>query len=413
MELRAGYKQTEIGVIPEDWEVRPFTRTLHIGSGQVDPRRDEFRDMILVAPDHLVENTGCLISRVTASDQRAKSGKYRFFAGDIVYSKIRPYLNKVMLAQFDGLCSADMYPLSASAGAEGAFCFYSLLSKRFVSFASTVSVRNAIPKINREELAQFSFALPPLPEQRAISAALSDADALIASLDALIAKKRDLKLAAMQQLLTGKTRLPGFTREWDLKRLGELGVTYGGLTGKSKADFGHGVGRYIPFLNIMANVVIDPIDLELVDVSANEKQNLAQEGDLFFNGSSETPEEVGMCSLLSCELDNLYLNSFCFGFRLRDKNAAHGLYLAYFFRSQRGRELFAALAQGATRYNLSKRALMAVSFRCPSPTEQVAIAEVMIDMDSALTALEAKRDKARALKQGMMQALLTGRIRLV
>ncbi len=112
-----------------------------------------------------------------------------------------------------------------------------------------------------------------ISEQRAIAAALSDVDALIGALDRLIAKKRDLKQAAMQQLLTGQTRLPGFSGEWVVKRMKSLGNTYGGLTGKTKIDFGHGRARYIPFMNVMTGTVIDVDWLEAIDVSSNEVQN--------------------------------------------------------------------------------------------------------------------------------------------
>lgn len=289
------------------------------------------------------------------------------------------------------------------------YLFYSLSYIGLARLADTTSV----PQINNKHINPLLFLAPKVEEQRAIAAALSDADALIAALEGMIAKKRDLKQAAMQHLLTGKTRLPGFSGEWEVKRLGEIGSTYGGLTGKSKVDFGHGSAKYITFMNIMTNVLISRNGFENVDISANENQNKAMQGDLFFNGSSETPEEVGMCSLLEGAFENLYLNSFCFGFRLRDQHAASGLYLAYYFRSSSGRELLASLAQGATRYNLSKRALMAVQVKLPMPEEQTAIAEVLSDMDAELAALEAQAAKARAVKQGMMQELLTGRVRLV
>lgn len=125
--------------------------------------------------------------------------------------------------------------------------------------------------------------------------------------------------------------------DWEIKTLGELGVTYGGLTGKTKADFGQGSERYIPFLNVMNNVIINHNQLEKVRIKPTEFQNAVRKGDLFFNGSSETPEEVGMCSLLKNEVSGVYLNSFCFGFRLFDKNLSSGIYLAYFFRSGAGR----------------------------------------------------------------------------
>ena len=217
----------------------------------------------------------------------------------------------------------------------------------------------------------------------------------------------------MQQLLSGQTRLPGFRGEWTATRLGDLGDTYGGLTGKTKEDFGEGNARYITFLNVMMNSILKPDLFESVRVFSAEAQNRAAAGDLFFNGSSETPEEVGMCSLLTEDHEDLYLNSFCFGFRLFPNAFIDGLYLAYFLRSGEGRRLMYSLAQGATRYNLSKTALKNIVFPLPRMPEQKAIAEVLSDMDAEITALEARLTKTRDLKQGMMQELLTGRTRLV
>ena len=120
-----------------------------------------------------------------------------------------------------------------------------------------------------------------------------------------------------------------------------------------------------------------------------------------------------MCAVLAQDVQDVFLNSFCFGFRFRDGRCADGLYLAYFFRSQEGRELLKSLAQGATRYNLSKTALLKIAFPLPRPPEQTAIAAILSDMDAEIAALEAKLAKARNLKQGIMQELLTGRIRLI
>ena len=163
----------------------------------------------------------------------------------------------------------------------------------------------------------------------------------------------------------------------------------------------------------MNNVVIDHDIFDCVKISPNESQNRVIKGDLLFNGSSETPEEVAMCSVITAEAPFLFLNSFCFGFRFRSDADADGLFLAYYLRSKVGRELMKSLAQGSTRYNISKGAFLKSKLRMPSRPEQSAIASVLSDMDTELAALEARRDKAIALKQGMMQELLTGRIRLV
>jgi type I restriction enzyme S subunit len=134
---------------------------------------------------------------------------------------------------------------------------------------------------------------------------------------------------------------------------------------------------------------------------------------LLDNGSSESPEEVAMCSLVTFDLPNLYLNSFCFGFRPKAAASFNGLFLTYLMRSGSGREMVKSLAQGSTRYNLSKGAMLNTLLRLPSEEEQTAIAQVLSDMDAELAALETRREKTRQLKQGMMQVLLTGRTRLV
>lgn len=412
-EIKPGYKQTEAGVIPEAWEARPLLSVVRLANGQVDPTVEPYKSMPLIAPDHIASGTGTLLKIQTAEEQGAISGKYLFSSGDIIYSKIRPYLKKAVHVDFVGLCSADMYPMTPLPGVSASFVLPVLLGHRFSSYAETVSVRSGMPKINREELACFSIALPPAEEQECIGSAFSDMDALISSLDQLIAKQRDIQQATMQQLFTGQRRLPGFSGEWEVKPMRALGSTYGGLAGKTKSDFGHGDARYIPFMNVMTDTVIDANWLEHVDIAPDEIQNLAKKGDLFFNGSSETPEEVGFCSVLLEDIPSLYLNSFCFGFRFNAGAKVNGLFFAYWFRSKAGRAAMSVLAQGATRYNIAKSAFMQLEIPQPSEEEQTAIATILSDMDAALAALEARRDKARQLKQGMMQELLTGRIRLV
>lgn len=421
MELKVGYKQTEVGVIPEDWRIQPLglltdlSRPISYGIVQTGPNVANGVRCLRVLD---IEN-----GRINKSDlittKREISTAYKrtiLKAGDLVMP-LRGKVGEV------GAVDEDLAGSNLTRGValiairsewSGLFC------RQFIAAPST-RVRlqqamngSALQEIPIAALRAFKIALPPTkPEQEAIAEALSDADALIESLDQLIAKKRQIKQGTMQELLTGKRRLPGFGGEWDSKRLGDLGSTYGGLTGKTKSDFGEGSSRYITFMNVMSNVVIDCEIFEPVRVSSTESQNRAIKGDLFFNGSSETPEEVGLCSVLADSVADVYLNSFCFGFRFREGAKADGLYFAYYFRSLMGRELLKSLAQGATRYNLSKTALLKVAFLLPSLEEQSAIAAVLSDMDTELTALETRLAKARKVKQGMMQELLTGRIRLL
>jgi type I restriction enzyme S subunit len=252
-----------------------------------------------------------------------------------------------------------------------------------------------------------------LLDQRAIAAAISNTDKLIVSLERFITKKQDVKRGLMQELLTGKTRLPGFSGDWTPTMLGSLGSTYGGLTGKSGDDFGHGGGRFVTFVEVMRDARLRGTDLAKVAVKPGERQNAVRRGDVLFNGSSETPEEVALASVVELDEPNVFLNSFCFGYRRSSNATVDPWFLAYYFRAAPGRELVASLAQGSTRYNIAKSKLLQADVMLPSFKEQEAIAEVVREADDEIAALERRLHSARAIKQGMMQELLTGRTRLL
>lgn len=209
-----------------------------------------------------------------------------------------------------------------------------------------------------------------------------------------------------------QTELGIIPEDWQVEKLVSIGFTYAGLTGKKKDDFNCGSAKYIPFLNILNNPRIDIYDLEYVNVRPNEIQNVVQDGDLFFNTSSETPEEVGMCSVLTEKIENTYLNSFCFGYRLYNNDKVAGVFLSYYFRSTIGRTLMSVLAQGATRYNLAKSTFLESKIALPPIREQRRIAEALSDVDALIAALDKKIAKKRLIKQGTMQQLLTGKKRL-
>ena len=403
--VKAGYKQTEVGVIPEDWNVGYVGDSFNVRNQLRLPISQSARERMAGAYPYY----GATGVQGWINEYRVE-GVYALIGEDgdhFLKWRIQP-----MTLLVSGKFNVNNHAHLIQGSSNLTEWFYWFFSNRDITNYLTRQGAGRF-KLSKAALIQLPCALPSPLEQRAITTALSDVDALLAAQEKLIAKKRDIKQAAMQQLLTGKQRLPGFSEKWEVMRMKSLGNTYGGLTGKTKVDFGHGRAQYIPFMNVMTDTVIDVDWLELVDVSSNEVQNLTQKGDLFFNGSSETPEEVGFCSVLLQDVPNLYLNSFCFGFRFNSDAKVNGLFFAYWFRSVKGREKMAVLAQGATRYNIAKSAFLKLELPQPPEEEQAAIATVLSDMDADLAALEQQRDKTRALKQGMMQALLTGRIRLV
>jgi type I restriction enzyme S subunit len=191
------------------------------------------------------------------------------------------------------------------------------------------------------------------------------------------------------------------------KILSELGFTYAGLSGKTQKDFGRGK-PFIPFMNIMSNGKIDPKFMGLVDVAPNERQNAVQKGDLFFTTSSETPEEVGMTSVLLEDVGECYLNSFCFGFRLYNFDDLLPEFAPYLFRGCEVRKQIINLGQGYTRFNLPKTELLKkLKLSLPSESEQKQISEILTKADSIIEKTQAAIAKYKAIKQGMLQDLFT------
>jgi type I restriction enzyme S subunit len=159
-----------LGQIPAHWKVMTFNRACSIVGGQVDPKLEPYCDMRLIAPDHIESGTGRLLETETAAEQAAISGKYLFQRGDILYSKIRPELRKMCIAEGDGLCSADMYAIRHTSRLQTRYLFYLLLSKYHHQYAVLESMRVAMPKVNRETLSAFKILVPPGNEQREIMA---------------------------------------------------------------------------------------------------------------------------------------------------------------------------------------------------------------------------------------------------
>jgi type I restriction enzyme S subunit len=206
--------------------------------------------------------------------------------------------------------------------------------------------------------------------------------------------------------------LPSDIADWTVSILGEIGSTYGGLSAKSKDDFGVGEAQYIPFLNVLENVRIDPESLEHVRVGPRERQNHVRRGDLLFNNTSETPTDLAMGAVLADEVPNLFLNSFCFGFRLRHPERLDPMFIAYMFRGPIGRRLLYGLAQGATRYNLSKAQFKRLELPLPDYAEQRAISRTLADADESVRVLDSLIAKKRAVKRAAVQQLLTAKTRL-
>ena len=262
--------------------------------------------------------------------------------------------------------------------------------------------------LHNSSISKGHLSYPSIEEQNAIVSYVSSIDSLIQSTTKKIESLKQVKAASLQSMFpkegetTPRVRFKGFEGDWEKVLVGKMGTTYSGLYGKTKDDFGIGDARFVTFLNVLTNAKIDTSILEAVNVCEGEHQNEVKNGDLLFNTSSETPEEVGMCAVMDEELENVYLNSFCFGFRVTDENIDPAC-VAYLMRSHIGRRIMSILAQGATRYNLSKNSFCKAELILPkTKEEQNAIAGYFTNLDSQITLQTQLLEKLKQIKSACL-----------
>ena len=204
-------------------------------------------------------------------------------------------------------------------------------------------------------------------------------------------------------------RFPGFTDEWKKTTLGEIGKTFNGLTGKNSNDFGQG-SPYITYKSIFDNSKVDISRVEYVTITDNERiksaQNVVRLGDIFFTTSSETPTEVGMTSVLLDGIEDCYLNSFCFGYRLSNKEETLPEYFRFYLRASVIRNKLSILAQGSTRFNISKNEVMRMGINLPNSSEQEKIAALLSCIDERITTQNKIIDNLQSLIKGLIQHLI-------
>jgi len=368
VELKPGYKRTEVGVIPEEWDAETILSLASITTGKKNTQ-DRVADG---AYPFFVRS-----STVEHINSYTFDGEAVLTAGDGVGTgKIFHYIN----GKFD--FHQRVYKISDFSDRIDGFYFYLYFSNNFYARIMQMTAKSSVDSVRREMIAKMLVPLPLPEEQRAIAAALSDVDALLAKLDQLIAKKRDLKQAAMQQLLKGKRRLAGFSGEWEEKRLGEvLKVRHG----KSQHQVVARDGMY-PILATGGEI-------------GRTNQALYDKPSVLIGrkGTIDTPQFV---DTPFWTIDTLFFTEI--------SEAASPRFIFYLFNTINWKSYNEA--SGVPSLNAST--IEGIETTLPKFDEQTAIAAVLSDMDTEIAELEARRDKTRALKQGMMQELLTGRIRL-
>ena len=393
--------------IKQHWQKIELNEILSISSKKFNPISNN-ENKKCVELEHLSQETGKLLGYTNSSEQQ--SIKNSFEEGQILFGKLRPYLKKFWKAEFEGVCSSEIWVMNGKK-VKNDFLFYLIQTEKFNQIAN-VSSGSKMPRADWNYMSEIPFDIPPLKEQEKIAEILTTWDEAITKQTELLRAKELLKKVLMQKLLSGEVRFDGFSDKWEEVRLGEIGNSFNGLSGKTGEDFGIGEAKYITYKNIFNYSKIKLDIFENVQISNDEKQNLVQFGDIFFTVSSETPEEVGMSSVLLDNVSNTYLNSFCFGYRLNNFNTLDPYFARFYFRSFQMRDKISRLAQGSTRFNLSKNEIMKLKIKLPSLPEQQKIAEVLSLADDEINLLKNELEELKLQKKALMQKLLTGQVRV-
>ena len=406
--IQQGYKNSVVGIIPDEWEVTTLGNLVFITSGE-SPSIYRLEEQGKYPYIKVEDMNNCekfqFFSREYSNDVRSLIQK-----GSIIFPKRGAAIlnNKVRIAGCEIYMDSNMMAITPRKDVCGDYLYFKIIYEKLFKIADT----STIPQINNKHIIPYKLALPPLAEQKKIAEILCTWDDAIENQSKLIEKLELRKRGLMQRLLTGKTRLHGFTEPWKNIKLGEIGSTYTGLSGKTKSDFENGNAKFISYVNVFSNEKVNINDFGTVKVNSNEKQNIVRYGDIFFTVSSETPNEVGMSSVLLDAVENTYLNSFCFGYRLNDFSVLEPVFASYILRTDKFRSSIILLAQGSTRFNLSKNEVMKLQIKLPLLAEQKAIAAVLTFADKEIEKQRKKLEVLRQQKRGLMQQLLTGKTRV-
>jgi type I restriction enzyme S subunit len=414
MEVRPGYKPTEIGVIPQDWDARTIDEIAFVTSGKRLPLGSSLVQN--PTPHPYIRVTDMRPGTVDLSEIRyvpesvfPAIKRYRIFSEDLFISVAGSLgiVGKVP-EELDGANLTENADRITSITCSQDFLLHVLMSPLIQGVIDSIQTVGAQPKLALTRIRKFVVPQPPLPEQRAIAAALNDIDTLLSGLDRLIAKKRDLKWAAMQQLLTGQNRLFGFQGAWGATTLRQAVAT-------PITDGPHLTPNFlatgVPFLSVnnLVNHRLDFSALRYISVEDHiefSKKCKPRRGDILFGKAAS----VGMVALVETDME---LNIWSPLALIRVTGRMHERFVFYALQTRQIARQIKLMTNASSQGNIGMSDIGTLEIPVPSHSEQEAIAAVLSDMDAELIALEARRDKTRALKQGMMQELLTGRTRLV
>jgi len=408
-----GYRMSEVGVIPEDWEVKELGECLlkkpeyGINAAAV-PYSDNLPVFIRITD---ISNDGKFLPAGKTSVNNIDSDKFLLEKDDIVFARTGASTGKTYLYNSnDGELVFAGFLIRVKVNPNKLIALYLKSyteTGTYWNWVKIMSMRSGQPGINGNEYAQLQILLPPLPEQEAIASALSDVDALIAALEQLITKKCSIKQGAMQQLLTGKKRLPGFGGEWEVKKLGEIAdIDPDNLSNSTDPEYSF---HYISLEDVDCGTLRNTTELLFKNAPSRARRKIRNEDILL----STVRPNLKSHLLLKKEISNWICSTGFSVVRCRNNMAQSGFVFNHLFSSVIDRQI-ETLTIGSNYPAINSKDVKSLLIPLP-PTieEQQAIGQILSDMDTEIESLKQKRNKYKAIKQGMMQELLTGKTRLV
>lgn len=378
------------------WESFRFEEITNRVAETVDPNTTDLKTY--VGLEHI--DAGNIHIKRFGTPDDVSGGKLKCYPGDVIFGKRRAYQRKAAIVDFEGICSAHAFVFRANPEVIDPKLFpFFLHSDQFMHRAVDISVGGLSPTINWGDLKGQVFLLPPKTEQARLAE-------LLWAMDEVIEKEKINKLNYEQfakrylfDSISGK--LSSNFSKWTEYIFGELGESYGGLTGKTKDDFGKG-SPFVNYMNVFKNSKVNPDQVDYVKIEKGESQNQIKYGDILITGSSETPQELGMSAVVLDDLKGFYLNSFCFGFRLNNFDVLLPEYARFLMRGEEVRKFMFKHAQGSTRFNLSKTTVKSkLKVMLPKVNEQKQIACKLEFIENNLLSFENKILASQSLQKSI------------
>ena len=379
IDIKQGYKKTDVGIIPEDWEVKELGDICYPSKDRINPITNK-QNYKCIELEHLSQGSGMLLGYTKSNE--LLSQKSLFEKGDVLFGKLRPYLRKYLLADFDGVCTTEIWVLKTEKNISNQYLFHLVQSEKIIE-AANISTGTKMPRAEWKTVSETKIPLPTKAEQTAIATALSDADALISSLEKLITKKRNIKQGAMQKLLQPK-------EGWEVKTVGEISKVGRGRVISHKEIVLAIEKRYPVYSSqttnngVMGNIDTYDFDGEYVTWTTDGENA----GTVFYrNGKFNCTNVCGTIKLIK---DN-----------------------ALFVSMLLGNTTSKYVSRNLANPKLMNDPMKKIEISLPPLKEQTRIGTILSDMDAEIQALEIKLEKYKNIKLGMMQNLLTGKIRLI